>query len=182
MTWPELHDVLSAQGNLHPATALPPPAGAVVSGIAYDSRTIEPGQVFVALLGQHADGVRFARQALDRGAIGVVSQQPPPSDVHAPWLRVVDARLALAQIAAVFFRHPSDEMRVVGITGTNGKTTTAYLVASILQAAGIACGLLGTVGYRVGDNLRSATHTTPEAPDLQRLLREMVESGCGACA
>ena len=73
-------------------------------------------------------------------------------------------------------------MRVVGITGTNGKTTTAYLVASIFDAAGIRCGLLGTVAYRIGDEMREATRTTPEAPDVQALLREMVDSGCGACA
>src|SRR6266852_97046 len=91
-------------------------------------------------------------------------------------------RQARAVLAAAFWRHPSAEMQVVGITGTNGKTTTAYLVASILDAAGIRCGVLGTVGYRIGDEMREATRTTPEAPEVQSLLREMVDRGCGACA
>ena len=92
-----------------------------------------------------------------------------------PWAIVEDARLALALLAAAFYRHPSGEMRVVGITGTNGKTTTAYLLASIFEAAGIRCGMLGTVAYRIGDEVREATRTTPEAPDVQALLREMVD-------
>jgi len=95
---------------------------------------------------------------------------------------VEDARLALAVLAAAFYRDPSREMRVIGITGTNGKTTTAYLVAAIFEAARIRCGLLGTVGYRIGDQIREATRTTPEAPDVQALLREMVDQQCGACA
>jgi UDP-N-acetylmuramoyl-L-alanyl-D-glutamate--2,6-diaminopimelate ligase len=88
----------------------------------------------------------------------------------------------LALLAAEFWGHPGSEMRVIGITGTNGKTTTAYLVASIFDAADIRCGILGTVGYRIGTEVREASRTTPEAPDLQRLLREMVARGCGACA
>jgi UDP-N-acetylmuramoyl-L-alanyl-D-glutamate--2,6-diaminopimelate ligase len=90
--------------------------------------------------------------------------------------------LALALLAAEFAGHPSSEMQVIGITGTNGKTTTSYLVASIFDAAAIRCGILGTVGYRIGDEVRDATRTTPEAPDVQSLLREMVDRGCGACA
>ncbi|MFI5178510.1 MAG: UDP-N-acetylmuramoyl-L-alanyl-D-glutamate--2,6-diaminopimelate ligase, partial [Vicinamibacterales bacterium] len=98
---------------------------------------------------------------------------------------VEDARLALALLAAAFFRQPSADMRVVGITGTNGKTTTAYLIASIFEAAGVRCGILGTVAYRVGpgdDDVREAARTTPEAPEVQALLREMADRGCGACA
>ena len=165
-------------------------ASRTITAVAYDSRTVEPGAVFVALKGAHADGAAFVRQALDRGR-RIVRQSPSPSrlrgqadsrDVRVPWVVVQDARLALAQIAAAFFRHPSAEMQVVGITGTNGKTTTAYLLSSIFEAAGIRCGVLGTVAYRIGDELREATRTTPEAPDVQRLLREMVDRGCGACA
>jgi UDP-N-acetylmuramoyl-L-alanyl-D-glutamate--2,6-diaminopimelate ligase len=95
---------------------------------------------------------------------------------------VSDGRLALALLADGYQRHPSGEMTVVGITGTNGKTTTAHLVASIFDTAGWTCGVLGTVGYRIGNELREATHTTPEAPDVQALLREMVDRGCRACA
>src|SRR6185295_4471984 len=154
-------------------------------GIAYDSRAVTPGQVFVALKGRHTDGTSFARQAIERGAAAVVSEQAAPPDVHVPWAIVDDARLALALLAATFHRDPSGEMRVIGITGTNGKTTTAYLIASIFESAGIRCGILGTVAYRVGpgdEGVREAARTTPEAPDLQALLREMVDRGCGACA
>ena len=183
MTWAELHGVLRGRGLVRADDALRADAATgVVAGIAYDSRAVEPRQVFVALKGQHVDGVRFAREALDRGAAAVVSEEPAPAGVHVPWAMVSDARAALALLAATFYRNPSRELRVVGITGTNGKTTTAYLVASIFEAAGIPCGLLGTVAYRVGEQYVEATRTTPEAPELQRLLREMVDHGCGACA
>jgi UDP-N-acetylmuramoyl-L-alanyl-D-glutamate--2,6-diaminopimelate ligase len=156
--------------------------GEPVTGVSYDSRTVAPRNVFVALKGQHADGTAFARQAIARGALAVVSEQPAPPEVRAPWIVVNDARLALALLAAEHYRHPSRDMRVVGITGTNGKTTTAYLVASIFEAAGVRCGIVGTVGYRIGNEMREAARTTPEAPEVQGLLREMVERDCGACA
>jgi UDP-N-acetylmuramoyl-L-alanyl-D-glutamate--2,6-diaminopimelate ligase len=143
------------------------------------------GDLFVALKGRHADGTSFVRQAIEKGAHAIVAEQPAPDGVAAPWIRVSDARLALAILASEFYGHPSEEMRVVGITGTNGKTTTAYLLASIFDAAGIRCGILGTVAYRLGPakaDEREASRTTPEAPDVQALLREMVEHGCGACA
>jgi UDP-N-acetylmuramoyl-L-alanyl-D-glutamate--2,6-diaminopimelate ligase len=183
MTWAELHGVLRGRGLIRADDALRAEAAVgAVTGIAYDSRAIEPGQVFVALRGQHADGTAFARQAIERGAAAVVAEQPAPDGVQVPWAIVEDARLAMAVLAAAFYRDPSREMRVIGITGTNGKTTTAHLVASIFDAADIRCGILGTVGYRIGDELREATRTTPEAPDVQALLREMVERQCGACA
>jgi UDP-N-acetylmuramoyl-L-alanyl-D-glutamate--2,6-diaminopimelate ligase len=183
MTWAELHGVLHGRGLIKADDALRAEAvvGAV-TGIAYDSRVVKAGDVFVALRGQHADGASFARQALDRGASAIVSEQPAPAEVHVPWAIVGDARVALAVLAATFYRDPSGDMQVIGITGTNGKTTTAYLVASIFDAAGIRCGILGTVAYRIGDEQREATRTTPEAPDVQALLREMVDRGCGACA
>jgi UDP-N-acetylmuramoyl-L-alanyl-D-glutamate--2,6-diaminopimelate ligase len=186
MTWAALHDVLRAHGLLEDAA---PDAGTVsaaatlkVDGIAYDSRRVEPGSVFVALKGQHVDGSSFVRQAVERGAVAVVSHEPAPSGLTVPWIIVRDPRLALALLAAEFAGHPSSEMQVIGITGTNGKTTTSYLVASIFDAAAIRCGILGTVGYRIGDDVRDATMTTPEAPEVQSLLREMVDRGCGACA
>ena len=183
MTWAELHGALRGRGLITADDAMRAEAAVgVVTGIAYDSRSVEPGQVFVALKGQHADGTAFARQAIERGAAAIVSEQPAPADAQIPWAIVEDARLALAILAASFYRDPSSEMRVVGITGTNGKTTTAYLLASIFEAAGIRCGILGTVAYRIGDQVREATRTTPEAPDVQQLLREMVDEGCGACA
>ncbi len=158
-----------------------PQAAAPISGIAYDSRSVRRGSVFVALKGAHADGAEFARQAAERGAIAVVAEHPI-ADLGVPVLQVTDARLALAELAADFYGHPSERMRVVGITGTNGKTTTAYLVASIFDAARMKCGVIGTVAYRIGDEVRESSHTTPEAPDVQSLLHEMVERGCVACA
>src|ERR1700704_2227925 len=184
MTWSDLQEALLGRGLIEPWTG-GPRAGApteAVTGIAYDSRAVAPGHVFVALKGLHADGATFVRQAVQRGAIAVVAERPAPPDVSVAWSQVTDARLALAVLAAAFYRHPSSEMQVIGITGTNGKTTTAHLVASIFDAAGIRCGVLGTVAYRIGDQVREATRTTPEAPDVQGLLREMVDRGCGACA
>jgi len=183
MTWSELHGVLRGRGLIRADDGLRADAAVgAVTGVSYDSRTVTAGRVFVALRGQHADGTAFARQAIERGAAAIVSEQPAPEGVRVPWAMVEDARLALAVIAAAFYRDPSREMQVIGITGTNGKTTTAYLVASIFEAAGIRCGLLGTVAYRIGDVVHEATRTTPEAPDVQALLRQMVDDGCGACA
>ena len=182
MNWAELHGVLRKHGLIDTPPGADAPSAGAVTGIAYDSRAVKPGHVFIALKGLHADGVSFARQAIERGAVAIVSEQPAPPDVALPWTMVGDARLALALLAAAFHHHPSAEMQVVGITGTNGKTTTAHLVASIFDAAGIRCGVLGTVAYRIGDHIREATRTTPEAPDLQGLLREMVDRRCGACA
>lgn len=153
-----------------------------VTGISYDSRSANPGDLFVALKGQHADGTAFAEQAIGRGAAAVVSERDPSSDLGTPWIVVRDARLALAIAADEFYGHPSAAMRVVGITGTNGKTTTAYLLESIFEAAGMRCGLVGTIVYRVGGEEFEAARTTPEAPDVQRLLRLMVAQGCAACA
>jgi UDP-N-acetylmuramoyl-L-alanyl-D-glutamate--2,6-diaminopimelate ligase len=183
VTWAELHGALRGRGLIRADAASRAEASVgAVSGVAYDSRSVAAGNVFVALRGLHADGTAFARQAIERGAVAVVSEQAPPDDVHVAWAIVSDARLALAVLATAFHRDPSGDMQVIGITGTNGKTTTAYLVASIFEAAGIRCGILGTVAYRIGDQTRDATRTTPEAPDVQALLREMVDRGCGACA
>ncbi|HXD76055.1 MAG TPA: UDP-N-acetylmuramoyl-L-alanyl-D-glutamate--2,6-diaminopimelate ligase [Vicinamibacterales bacterium] len=152
-----------------------------VTGVAYDSRAVVPGQVFVALKGVKTDGTRFVQQAVERGAIAIVSQEPL-SGVAVPVLETGDARLALAELAADFYGHPSEQMRVVGITGTNGKTTTAHLTAAIFEAGGVKCGVMGTIAHRIGAEIRESKHTTPEAPDVQQLLREMVDRGCGACA
>ena len=152
-----------------------------VTAVTYDSRQAGPGAVFVALRGANADGASFAREALNRGAVAIVSEAVAPADVTRPWIQVPDARLSLAALAATLYDNPSEELTLVGITGTNGKTTTSYLLASIFEAAGIRCGRIGTVGYRIGEREFEASRTTPEAPDLQRMLREMVDDGCGAC-
>ena len=157
-------------------------------GVTNDSRRVEPGWVFVALRGLKADGADFAHLATAAGAAAVVAErdagavQPDKAASPVPWVVVADARQALAGLAAAFFGHPSREMCVVGITGTNGKTTTSYLVASIFEAAGMRCGLMGTVAYRTGTHERAATRTTPEAPELHGMMRQMVEAGCAACA
>jgi UDP-N-acetylmuramoyl-L-alanyl-D-glutamate--2,6-diaminopimelate ligase len=144
MTLADLAQVLGEHGLKGPVPRMEN-TRAVVTGVAYDSRAVAPGQVFVALKGQHVDGTAFTRQAIERGAVAIVSEQPASSGVTNPWLVVEDARLALAWLASAFYGEPSRELRVVGITGTNGKTTTAYLIASIFEAAGVRCGLLGTV-------------------------------------
>jgi UDP-N-acetylmuramoyl-L-alanyl-D-glutamate--2,6-diaminopimelate ligase len=154
---------------------------ATCTGVTHDSRRVGRGAIFVALLGLKANGAVFAPQAIAAGAAAIVAEAPPPADVKVPWIVVSDARLALAWLSAGFFEHPSREMSVVGITGTNGKTTTSFLTSAILDAAGIPCGLMGTVTYRIGDHAFDATRTTPEAPDLQAFMRDMIAGGCGAC-
>jgi len=144
-----------------------------VPGVAYHSLDVVPGGVFVALKGLRTDGHRFLAAALDRGARMIVTEQdltPPPG---VTVVRVPDARLALAHLSAAFYRHPSRELRLVGITGTNGKTTTTYLLEAIAAAAGGQAGVVGTVNYRVGNQSWPAAVTTPESLDLQKLLREM---------
>src|SRR5690606_13678126 len=123
----------------------------------------------------------FARDAIARGALAVVSEQEAPPDVQTAWIRVPDARLALAALAAAFYEHPSEKLLLVGITGTNGKTTSSYVLQAILEAGGIRCGRIGTVGYSIAGRELEASRTTPEAPEVQRMLADMVEQGCGAC-
>ena len=183
MTVAELLRVLDRVPGL---TRSPQPVGGGAldgscTGVTHDSRRVARGAVFVALLGLKANGAIFAPQAIAAGASAIVAEAPPASDVSVPWIVVDDARLALAWLSAEFFAHPSRAMKVVGITGTNGKTTTSFLTSAILDAAGIQSGLMGTVTYRVGDRAFDATRTTPEAPDLQSFMRGMVDEGCGAC-
>jgi UDP-N-acetylmuramoyl-L-alanyl-D-glutamate--2,6-diaminopimelate ligase len=189
MTLGELLTVLDESGQTDGGAGGNVPAAALdlaVSGVAYDSRAAAPGSVFVALRGEKADGASFAGQAVAKGAIAVVAAGMAPASMTAPmtapWIRVADDRRALAALSAAFYRHPSRELRVIGITGTNGKTTCGYLVREVFEAAGVPCGLMGTVHYRIGETVREASRTTPEATDLQHMLREMVDAGCGACA
>ena len=154
---------------------------AVVS-IEYDSRHVTTGAVFVAVRGHRADGAAFAEQARARGAVATVADVPAPPGWGDPWFVVGDARLALAAWSAAFYRRPSEELLVVGVTGTNGKTTTVHLLRAILEEAGRRCGLIGTTGYVVGDTEHAAARTTPEASEVQRMLRAMLDDGCRACA
>jgi len=181
VTWGDLLRGLRTVPTTSVDTAL---AARRVASIAYDSRAVVAGSVFVALKGAKADGARFAAEAVRRGALAIVAEGPAPADAPSdvPWIAVADARAALAELAAVFYGRPSEHLTLVGVTGTNGKTTTTYLLAAIFEAAGIPCGRIGTVNVKVGDEERDAARTTPEAPDVQRLLHEMVERGLGACA
>lgn len=173
-----LGDVLDTLRGVVPATASDGLDRSVpVTAIAYDSRRVAAGAVFVALKGLRADGDAFADQAVARGAHAVVSESPARAGMTVPWITVTDARLSLAVLADRFFEHPSRRMPVIGVTGTNGKTTTSYLLASILDAAGMKAGMLGTVAYRVGGEDREASRTTPEAPDVQHLLSDMLAQG-----
>jgi UDP-N-acetylmuramoyl-L-alanyl-D-glutamate--2,6-diaminopimelate ligase len=149
----------------------------LVPGLAYHSQQVIPGGVFVALKGARTDGHRFLDQALAQGARVVVIEESfePPAGVTT--VRVPQARLALAHMSAAFYGHPSRELVLVGITGTNGKTTTSFLLEAILRAAGHLVGVVGTVNYRVGEETWPAPVTTPESLDLQRLLREMLDIG-----
>ena len=145
----------------------------LIPALAYHSQEVTPGGIFVALKGLRTDGHRFLPRALERGARVVVTEQEPPNLPGVTVVKVPQARLALAHLSAAFYDHPSRELVLVGITGTNGKTSTTYLLEAILAAAGHRVGVVGTVNYRVGQHTWPAPVTTPESLDLQRLLRDM---------
>ena len=148
-----------------------------ILGLAYDSRKVLPGFLFAAIRGTRTDGNRFLPQAIANGAAGIVSCAPPLESLAMPWIQVDDERAALAILAANFYQHPTEELHLVGVTGTNGKTTTTYLVESILQEAGHTAAVLGTIEYRGPGFDYAAERTTPEAPDLERLFRQVVDAG-----
>jgi UDP-N-acetylmuramoyl-L-alanyl-D-glutamate--2,6-diaminopimelate ligase len=146
-----------------------------VRDLAYDTRAVAPGTVFFCVPGARADGHDFAAEAVERGAVALVVERV--LEVSVPQLVVPDARIAMAPAADVFFEHPTAELQVAGVTGTNGKTTTTFLLYAILAAAGRRPGLSGTIEARVGGERRGVRRTTPEAIDLQRLFREMLDAG-----
>jgi len=149
-----------------------------IEGLAYDSRQVEPGWLFVAVPGHEADGSRYIADAVSRGAVAVVSENELDLGASATHVQVAQARRALAQIAKAFHGNLSREMKIVGVTGTNGKTTTAYMIRDLLRAGGLVPGLLGTVAYEIGDHSIPASRTTPEAPDLHALFHKMKRAGC----
>jgi UDP-N-acetylmuramoyl-L-alanyl-D-glutamate--2,6-diaminopimelate ligase len=146
-----------------------------LADLAYDARQVLAGALFFCVPGAKADGHDFAAEAVERGAVALVVERA--LDVGVPQLVVPDSRAAMAVVADVFFGHPTRELTVAGVTGTNGKTTTAHLMLSILEVAGKRPGLLGNIERRVGDQRRPAVLNTPEAIDLQRLFREMLDAG-----
>ena len=169
MTLGELLTRLPA-AELHGDSALP------IADVTHDSRHVVQGALFVAIPGLAQDGNRFVEAARRKGAVAVVSEEAPQGE--GTWVRVDDARAALALLSAAVLGEPARQLDLVGVTGTNGKTTTAYLVDSAVRAAGETCGLLGTIEYRLGDRVAEAVRTTPESSDLQRLFRQMVDAGC----
>jgi UDP-N-acetylmuramoyl-L-alanyl-D-glutamate--2,6-diaminopimelate ligase len=167
-------------------------AEAEVSSVVYDSRQARQGSLFVAIRGEKTDGNRFVGAAIERGATTIVSEMPGPlaegpaktAEIalrsipsSVAWLQVPDARKALAIIAANFYGRPADKLQLVGITGTNGKTTTSFLLDSIVHAAGFRSGLFGTIEYRTPAETQPARTTTPESLDLQRFFSEIVRAG-----
>ncbi|MBW2617888.1 MAG: UDP-N-acetylmuramoyl-L-alanyl-D-glutamate--2,6-diaminopimelate ligase [Deltaproteobacteria bacterium] len=159
------------------------PAQVEVSGLAYDSRTMEPGAVFFALKGSRTDGRLFIDQALSQGAAAIIVQDelgPSPDMEGVALIRVADARQALAQAAHAFYHQPSQRLKLIGLTGTSGKTTTTYALESIFKAAGLNVGVVGTVNYRFGGRELAASVTTPQSSDLARLLALMAAEGVEA--
>jgi len=151
---------------------------AVVSDVTHDSRQAEAGTLFVAIRGATVDGHRFIDDVLRRGAAGIVSESDAPQGFQGSWIKVANAREALARAAAVINGNPSHQLDLVGITGTNGKTTTTYLCFALAEAAGRKPAMLTTVEYRIGERSEPAVRTTPEASDTNRFLREAVDAGC----
>ncbi|HKY05794.1 MAG TPA: Mur ligase family protein, partial [Blastocatellia bacterium] len=145
--------------------------------VTHDSRACRPGTVFVAIRGEKIDGNNFIPQAVERGAVGVISETKAREGAPA-WIEVESARRALAHAAAAVYHHPSKELKLVGITGTNGKTTTAHLIDSIIRKAEGVSAMFGTINHRIAHETVTARNTTPEASDIQRMLRQAVAARC----
>ncbi len=152
-----------------------------ITGIAYDSRRVTPGMLFVAIPGQHTDGHEFISNAIERGAAAVICERNGFAHPRTTKIKVPDVREALAQSAAAFYGNPSAGLKVIGVTGTNGKTTVTFMVKAMLEGAGIKTGLLGTVQYEIGDRVIPAQRTTPESLEVQQMMAQMVKAGCQAC-
>ncbi len=152
-------------------------AGLEVAGIEYDSRRVGKGFVFFAFAGSRADGRQFAQDALGRGALAVVSELEQPSEFIGVWIQTAHGRSTLATAARNFYHRPDERVHFTGITGTNGKTTTAYLIESILRDAGSVTGLIGTIQYRLAGESRPAPNTTPESLDIMRFAAELESRG-----
>ncbi len=155
------------------------PSDRVVEGIAYDSRRVQRNGVFVALRGEKSDGHQFIEQAVEKGATVIVTEQEVQSP-RATCVVVENTRSALADLARTFYQNPARRLKLAAVTGTNGKTTTTFLIKHICEKAGLRCGLLGTVRYEIADRVLPAVRTTPEALDVYDLLAQMVNAGCKA--
>ncbi len=180
MTWNELITEVSAAGSSGGSN---PDSDAPVAGIEYDSRRVRPGSVFVAMKGGSTDGNRYVEKAIAAGAVGIITDSPQTFDhllvyrPGVPALEVEHGRRALAQASAAFFSHPERKLAATGITGTNGKTTTAFLTEALLHAAARKTVLIGTIEYHVAGEVRPSVHTTPESRDLFELMAEGAARG-----
>lgn len=152
-----------------------------VENIAHDSRRVQRHTMFVALRGEKTDGHQFIGQAIDKGASAIVAEREQ-KDPRVTCLVVENTRTALADFSATFYRHPARKLKLAAVTGTNGKTTTTFLIKHICENAGLRCGLVGTVRYEIGERVLPAIRTTPESLDLQELLAQIASAGCKAAA
>jgi len=152
-----------------------------ISGLAYDSRRVKPGTLFAALRGEKVDGHSFIEQAVAAGAVAVLGENVD-ADSRITAVKAPDARAALAEVAAAFFQFPAQRLKMFGVTGTNGKTTTTFLIKHICEKEMLRCGLLGTVRYEIGDRILPAARTTPESLDVHEMLSQMRSAGCKAAA
>src|SRR6202000_2570880 len=168
MTMSEALSEVPLQAELEPSLAQ-----TTIHGLDYDSRRIQQGWLFFAFPGARVDGREFAAQAVAKGAIAVVSELPAPADFAAPWIRVEYGRQALALASKAFYGKLDEQIPLVGITGTNGKTTTSYLIDSIFRTAGKTTLLAGTIEYHLGSKVLPAPNTTPESLDLHRMLADL---------
>src|SRR6202045_3860762 len=169
---------MTFQNLLDGAEVLAQTGDASVSGVEFDSRRVKPGCVFVAMRGETSDGNRFIDQAIQSGAVAVVTDSPTEKAREGvAWALVPHGRRALARLSANFYKRPAERIAVTGITGTNGKSTTAFLVESILSAAGRKSALIGTIEYHVAGKVLPAPHTTPEALELNRIFSEALGNG-----
>jgi UDP-N-acetylmuramoyl-L-alanyl-D-glutamate--2,6-diaminopimelate ligase len=148
-----------------------------VAGLDYDSRRVRPGFLFFAFPGAKADGREFAQRAVDQGAIAVCSELPPPEGFRGVWIEVEHGRRALALAARNFYGSPDERLKLTGVTGTNGKTTTTFLIDALLRAAGMTTAMVGTIEYRLAGEVRPAVNTTPESLDLYRMFQELEQAG-----
>ena len=158
------------------------PLNPEIAGLEYDSRRVEADTCFIAVVGVANDGHSYIDSAIERGAKAIICQKMPERRIEGiSYVVVEDSNVAMAAMAATIYDHPSEELRLVGVTGTNGKTTTATLLYDMFTTMGYKVGLISTVVYRIGEQRIESTHTTPDAIRLNKMMREMVDQGCEYC-
>lgn len=153
----------------------------VINKLEYDSRCVKAGDVFVCIEGYSTDGHKYIKNALQNGAVAIICQKPPEGFLSTNIIKVKDSRAALAICGANYFDRPAGKMKIIGITGTNGKTTSTFMIKAILETAGHKVGLVGTIANYIGDKKIVSHRTTPESLDLQELFSDMVRAGCDYC-